>query len=138
MAYINPGTDWYEPRYAGFWLRVGATLIDGIILSVVYAIVGALTGIEKVNESFVGAVLGWLYCALMESSKHQATLGKLVLGLAVTDMNGERISFWRATVRHFAMIISALILMIGFMMAGWTAKKQALHDIIADTLVIVR
>jgi len=81
-------------------------------------------------------VIGWLYYALMESSVRQATLGKMALGLMVTDLNGQKISFDRATGRHFAKIISALILFIGFLMAGFTRRKQALHDMIAGCLVI--
>jgi uncharacterized RDD family membrane protein YckC len=80
--------------------------------------------------------LNRLYYALLESSTWQGTLGKRALGLEVTDLEGRRISFGRATGRFFAKIISALILWIGFIMAGFTEKKQALHDMIAGTLVI--
>jgi len=79
----------------------------------------------------------WLYYAVMESSTRQATLGKMALGLKVTDTEGNRISFARATGRYFGKFISGLIFMIGYIMAGFTAKKQALHDIIASCLVIV-
>jgi len=78
----------------------------------------------------------WLYYALFEASHFQATPGKMALGLVVTDETGHRIGFGRATGRYFAKLISALILYIGFMMAGWTEKKQALHDILASTLVL--
>ena len=78
----------------------------------------------------------WLYFALLESSAKQGTLGKMALGIRVTDLDGNRISFGRATGRYFAKFISAIILYIGFIMAAFTAKKQALHDIIASTLVI--
>ena len=84
----------------------------------------------------ISAVLKWLYFALLESSSWQATLGKKALGLEVTDLDGRRISFGRATGRTFAKIISAMILYVGFMMAGFTEKKQALHDMIAGCLVI--
>jgi len=85
----------------------------------------------------IGVVLlKWLYFALMESSAKQATLGKMALGIKVVDLNGSRISFGKATGRYFGKIISALILYIGFMMAGWTVRKQALHDIMAGCLVI--
>ena len=81
-------------------------------------------------------VAQWLYFALMESSSKQATLGKMALGIRVTDVNGNRIGFGRATGRHFAKILSGLILGIGFLMAAFTEKKQALHDMIAGTLVV--
>jgi uncharacterized RDD family membrane protein YckC len=86
----------------------------------------------------VKILMGWLYYALMESSSNQGTLGKMALGLTVTDQAGQRISFGRATGRFFAKILSAMILLIGFFMIGWTARKQGLHDMIAGTLVVKR
>ena len=71
----------------------------------------------------------------MESSKFQGTIGKLALGIIVTDMEGNKISFGRATGRYFGKFVSAIILYVGFMMAGFTEKKQGLHDILASTLV---
>jgi uncharacterized RDD family membrane protein YckC len=84
----------------------------------------------------ISTVIHWLYWAGLESSVYQATLGKMALSLKVTDLNYDPISFARATGRYFAKFISALILCIGFMMAGWTARKQALHDLMAGTLVV--
>jgi uncharacterized RDD family membrane protein YckC len=84
----------------------------------------------------INLVLGWVYAAAMESSDRQATLGKMAVGIKVTDMNGERISFGKATGRHFAKIISAIILLIGYIMAAFDSKKQALHDKMAGTLVL--
>ncbi len=82
-------------------------------------------------------VATWLYYALMEASVRQGTLGKLALGLFVTDLQGRRISFARATGRFFAKIITGLVpLFIGYIMAGFTQKKQALHDMIAGCLVL--
>jgi uncharacterized RDD family membrane protein YckC len=72
----------------------------------------------------------------MESSSYQGTIGKKILGIKVIDMNGNRISFVKATVRYFSKLLSALIIGIGFLMAGFTNKKQALHDLIAETLVV--
>jgi uncharacterized RDD family membrane protein YckC len=81
-------------------------------------------------------VAAWLYHALMECSKNQGTLGKMALGLRVTDLDGRRINFGRATGRYFAKIISYMTLMIGFIMAAFTSKKQALHDFVGGTLVL--
>lgn len=82
-------------------------------------------------------VIAWLYYAWMESSEHQATLGKMALGLIVTDLQGRRVTFGRASGRFFAKMITGLIpLGIGYMMAGFTEKKQALHDILASCLVL--
>lgn len=120
-------------EYAGFWLRFLAFFIDDAIL----AFIGwLLASIFSPLSALFSGIIGWLYFAIMESSEGQATLGKQVVGIKVTDINGNRISFGRATGRYFAKIISTLTLCIGYMMAGWTAKKQALHDMIADTLVV--
>lgn len=78
----------------------------------------------------------WLYWALLESSVWQATLGKKMLGLYVTDLEGKRITFARASGRYFAKIVSTLTIGIGYLMAGFTPKKQALHDMIAECLVL--
>jgi uncharacterized RDD family membrane protein YckC len=78
------------------------------------------------------------YFVLFECSRFRATPGKLICGIIVVDLNGNRISFWRATARHFAKLLSIATLAIGFMMAGWTHRKQALHDKIAGCLVLRR
>jgi len=145
--------------YAGFWLRVVALLIDSIIVNVVLGIpifllmggAGILNGIRSGNppEDYLGQffavfalleaacfVAVWLYNALFESSSWQATPGKRALGLYVTDLAGQRVSFARASGRFFAKMISGLTLMIGYLMAGFTERKQALHDMIAGTLVL--
>ncbi|MGA2358261.1 MAG: RDD family protein [Terriglobales bacterium] len=140
--------------YGGFWIRVVAAIIDGIILRVVVApfgmIFGALglaggmmPGIPHIGfrllgrgVTFILLIFGsWLYEAFMESSSYQATLGKMIFGMKVTDLNGNRISFERATGRHFAKWLSAMILCIGYIMVGFTERKQGLHDLLAGTLV---
>jgi uncharacterized RDD family membrane protein YckC len=88
---------------------------------------------------FAGASIlaGWLYYAYFESSEWQGTLGKKVMNLVVTDLEGNRVSFGRASGRYFARYITKLIpLGIGFILAGITEKKQALHDMIAGCLVL--
>jgi uncharacterized RDD family membrane protein YckC len=93
--------------------------------------------IEQMGSvQLVALVATWLYFALMESSPRGATVGKMVMGLRVVDEQGNRLSFLRATGRFFAKYISAIILMIGFLMAAFTDRKRALHDIIAGTLVV--
>jgi len=99
------------------------------------AILSALL-IGVVIISLIAMVISWLYFALMECSSKKATLGKMALGLIVTDMTGTRLSFGRASGRFFAKILSGLILNIGFIMAAFTEKKQALHDMLAGTLVL--
>jgi uncharacterized RDD family membrane protein YckC len=123
--------------YAGFWKRVGASLLDGIIVGIPLSIILYLTlGTDSATSNLISFVVQLLYKTLMESSDKQATLGKMIVGIKVTDLYGERISFGRAAGRYFASILSSLTLGIGFMMAGWTSKKQALHDMIAGTLVV--
>ena len=133
--------------YAGFWRRTAALLIDAIPVGIISWIVGVSThtqsifwwnveGISDARGFLIGAIIGWLYFAMCESSGSQATLGKMIIGLYVTDEGGSRITFRRATGRHFGKYISAVLLCIGFMMAGFTEKKQGLHDMLADTLVM--
>ncbi len=130
--------------YAGFWRRVAAALIDGLLLSVVTVPLTLAFGdgdayadaARSSAASSISVVITWLYSALMESSTKQATVGKMALGMIVTDLEGRRIGFGRATGRHFAKILSALILGIGFLMIAFTQRKQGLHDILAGTLVI--
>jgi uncharacterized RDD family membrane protein YckC len=151
-----------EKTYAGFWLRFVAIFIDIIIIGalqfVVIAPILAAIGIGVSNSSamdtadpmamvatiaavfstvgIIGQVVQILYFTLMESSKFQATIGKLALGLIVTDMNGGKLDFVKALIRNVSKIVSGIILLIGYIMAAFTEKKQGLHDIIAGTLVV--
>ena len=150
--------------YAGFWWRFLALIIDGIILSIIEGIfilplmgfyglsLSNMVDFDEMNDEqipfFIAAAgsiavialisigITWLYYALFESSKYQATPGKLMLNIKVTDMEGNKIGFGRATGRFFGKIISEMIFYIGFIMAGFTSKKQALHDIMAGCLVV--
>jgi uncharacterized RDD family membrane protein YckC len=141
-------------RYGGFWIRFLAVIIDGLLVAIVIWPVSLMTGViiglsgaavsmprtgvhlvNMIVGFALGACASWLYEAGLESSTRQATLGKMVFGLKVTDLHGRRISFLRATARHFAKFLSGMILLIGYMMAGFTERKQALHDLIAGTLV---
>ena len=139
-------------QYAGFLRRLVAYVIDAIIC---YAVVflldlaGILRFADPAGRGLalnIAAVIPWMivivvtgaYFAILESSARQATLGKMAIGIKVTDVDGRRISLIRATGRFFAKILSGLILLIGYIMAAFTARKQALHDILAGTLVVVR
>jgi uncharacterized RDD family membrane protein YckC len=125
--------------YAGFWRRVAAAILDGLIVGAVTApfTIGMSGGNRySTTASSISTVVSWLYSALMESSSKQATLGKMALGIRVTDLDGNRITFGKATGRYFAKILSALILGIGFLMVAFTQRKQGLHDILAGTLVV--
>ncbi len=126
--------------HAGFWRRCAALMLDTLILVIP---IGALRyGFFISNNELLGTlvviVATWLYFALLESSTMQATIGKRVMDLKVTDDRGRRIGLGRATGRHFGKIVSALILYIGYMLAGWTARKQALHDMMASCCVVFR
>ncbi len=139
--------------YGGFWIRVVAAIIDGILVRVVVSpihlvfgglgLAGMMSGIHPLGlavlgggVTFIATLFGsWLYEAFMESSSYQATLGKMIFGMKVTDLNGSRISFERATGRYFAKWLSAMVLCIGYIMVGFTERKQGLHDLLAGTLV---
>lgn len=85
---------------------------------------------------FVSFAIQILYFSIMESSKSQATVGKIALGLKVTDMNGNKLDFGKALLRNVGKIVSSFILGVGYIMAGFTEKKQALHDMIGGALVV--
>lgn len=142
--------------YAGFISRFAAAFIDGIILASIDFMIMLIVNFISPNpinyrREFVwdetwapmvmlyniwNVILTWLYFTLSESSGGQATLGKKALGLVVTDEAGRRISFGRANGRYFGKIVSGLLLCIGYLMAAFTDRKQALHDIMAGTLVL--
>jgi len=147
------GTDQNSVSYGGFWKRLGAYIIDWILLTVIGMVVLVAAGMYVASKGFdtenetailgastaanlVTLAISWLYYAGMESSAKQATLGKLALGMKVTDLKGEKISFLRASVRHFSKTLSVLLLLIGFIMIAFTAKKQGLHDMIAGTVIV--
>lgn len=139
-------------EYAGFWLRVAAALIDGLILCalgvglMIFAFfsfiplslggsaTALMSGIAGANT--LSTLLSWLYYSLQECSQHQATFGKRAVGIRVTDVANGRISFPRATGRYFGKILSALFFGIGFLMVAFTGRKQGLHDMLAGTLVV--
>lgn len=142
---------------AGFWRRLWAVLLDGFaVFAAALAagvLIGVLTGIvlvvlrqEPANMEEAGFVVGqvlfpltgWLYFTLMESSGKGATLGKMALGIRVTDAEGGRITFARANARYWSKLLSLFTLYIGFIMAGFTERKRALHDMVAGTLVVRR
>lgn len=157
-------------NYAGFWLRLVAAIIDGLILSAVnwiillpiLAAIGfsassafPFSGFTNPDELDVAALIAsltamfgvaWivqkivdlLYHSLLESSKFQGSFGKVALGIIVTDTDGNKLDFTKALIRNVCKFISSAILFIGYIMAGFTEKKQALHDIIAGTLVVMK
>jgi uncharacterized RDD family membrane protein YckC len=124
-------------KLAGFWLRAGAHLIDDVLLGVGVGILLVFGVRFPAAIALTVFLLAWIYNATMESSRHQGTLGKMALGLTVTNPQGRPISFGRASGRYFAKFITGLIpLGVGYAMAGFTEKKQALHDMIAGSLVV--
>jgi uncharacterized RDD family membrane protein YckC len=153
-------------EYAGFWLRFLAFLIDSVVMGIGFVLLLIplifLTGLgsllsrirpdEGLEDTGILLIIGvvflvatasllltWLYHALMECSEWQATVGKKLLGLVVTDMAGNRVSFGRSSGRHFGKMITNLVpAFIGYLMAGFTEKKQALHDMMAGCLVLRR
>ena len=138
-------------EYAGFWRRFGAFVLDvaavlliGFGLSIIIPILLApLVGLPSdlqivLSIALFWVIVPWLYWAVMESSSRQATLGKSYLDIVVTDVDGGRISFARASARYWARVPSGLILLAGFFMAGFTSRKQALHDILTNCLVVIR
>ena len=149
-------------EYAGFWIRFVAIIVDGLVLALPGCMIsGVMQGVLGAAMAAAGPlnplqswtilpplfgamgiaflaqlIIPWLYFGLMESSAWQATLGKRAVGIMVCDAEGRRISFGRASGRYFASIISGLILYIGYIIGAFTDRKQTLHDMIANTVVI--
>ncbi len=153
---VEPATERY---YAGFWLRACAYAIDAVIVSIYVSVLVAtlafvtaalsdslqsLGAVPASIASTMGALLiafafcfaPAIYFACFESSKFQGTPGKMLLGLQVVDLNGQRLTFWRSMGRQICKLASIVSLYIGFAMAGFTPQKQALHDMMTGSLVI--
>ena len=140
--------------YAGFWLRLAAALVDSLamfipfctVMFVVIVIIRLVSATERSDPAVLMLAIippviilaAALYFALMESSPWQATLGKKVVGLYVTDIEGRRLSTGRAIGRTFAKLLSSMTAGIGYLLCGFTEKKQALHDMVAKCLVLRR
>lgn len=162
-----------KDEYGGFWIRLIAYVIDGIVIGIPLSILsiiifGVFFGASGAFDAFVtdsayleeqmmteeesisfmisyfsalaltsivNFILGAIYFAALHASKWQATVGKKLLNLKVTDTNGNRISFWRGFGRYSAKAFLSSIFLIGFFIAAFTDKKQALHDLIAKTVV---
>lgn len=140
-----------EGEYAGFWMRLFACLIDLSITCLIFLTVAII--LPMVIGPWLGVLSGgvlfalslafwllitWLYWALMESSSKQGTVGKDLMGIVVTNAERKRMTFRKATVRHFSKVVSAAPVMAGFLMAGFTARKQGLHDLITGSRVVLR
>jgi len=142
---------------AGLWIRFVAYIVDAFVLTLaviavavvviglVVAVAGTtgkdsdlVVGIGVVLAIVIYLVIGWLYEALLTSGRHGATLGKQAVGVRIVCPDGAPMSFGRATGRHFLKVfVTPMIpLAIGYMMAGFTQRKRALHDMMADTFVI--
>ena len=145
------------PRYGGFWVRVAASVIDTLLLFAggfpVRILLGSVVTVIGINGEVptqellrmrfwvriaVAIAINWAYRAGLESSRYQATLGKLAMRLKVTDLEGHRISLGRATGRFLSKGLSTFALGIGYLMVGFDEQKQGLHDRIAGTLVLYR
>jgi len=147
-------------KYAGFWKRVAAYFVDYMVFTpvllicfVLYVYFSPYTWDEIIYSYYYNPYIDWAYWVFMavlpgivgiayfcgmESSSKQGTLGKMALGIQVVDMNDNRISFGRAFGRYFGKLLSGCLCYIGFIMVGFTQKKQGLHDILAATQVINR
>ena len=153
------GLDGSDLVYAGFWLRAGALLIDTVATSIIFSPLSILSVWDtfsrvdwdhpetadpgfsglQIGLVFLGLLFGWLYYSISESSAWQGTLGKKLLGLQVVDLHGNRIHFARATARYFLKTTESFLCCLGlagYVMAAFTEKNQALHDMVAGTLVV--
>ena len=134
-----------EVAYAGFWRRLLAHLIDMLIIGAVGVTLGTLViAVAPANLPAlanvvpVTAAIWWAYYVLFESSPARGTLGKIALNLFVGDVHGDPISYRRAAFRYLFKVFSTLLLGLGWLMPAFTPRKQALHDVMAGTLVLRR
>ncbi|GLQ92952.1 RDD family protein [Dyella acidisoli] len=164
--FTPPNVATADVEYAGFWIRVTAYFIDCVVMYIPCTLLGMLFGTQAKQEALLqqtqnmspddpatlhalthfyagmgGYLLAatlawWIYSALCESSAWQATVGKLAVGIRVTDLQGKRINLARAVGRYGAQLISAFLFCIGYLMVAFTRRKQGLHDLIASTLVL--
>lgn len=153
MDYVSPmlsgGPNVMEPKYAGFWIRAAAALLDGIFLFVIGFLLGIIMFVlgfatvpaegqpKTIDASdLVGLVIGIAYYTYFHSSKWQATPGKRIIGIHIMHRDGMHVTGLRAFARYWASALSAITLLIGYFMAGWTREKTALHDLICSTRVV--
>jgi len=141
-----------KSQFAGFWKRVVAYMIDSLIISIglgvllivaffVFALgskledkmMSAIVSIAMTGSAIVTEVM---YHALFESSAKQATPGKMAMGIVATNAEGGRMGLGRAIGRNCARVLSSSFFGIGYIICGFTARRQALHDLIAGTLVV--
>lgn len=145
-----------RPAFAGFWLRAVAYLMDTVLISAVFGLIASfypstfmkfpeaapvsLTSLPQLTPFAFALTItvNWLYFTFFESSAWQATPGKRVMRLYVADLNGQRVTFGRAAARNITKLISSLTFLVGYVVAGFTERKQALHDILARCLVLRR
>jgi len=140
-------------RYAGFWLRFSAALLDGFLMSfplfvfVFFSVfVVRLVSARRYDPAIgilaalaaITLLVPWLYFSFLESSYWQATIGKSLLRLYVADLEGHRLTRSRAMGRNLAKYLSNLTVGVGYVMCGFTKRKQALHDVVAGCLVLRR
>ena len=138
-----------EYKYGGFWVRFVAIIIDAIVLFFVqslfsFVFTGQLMSFYSEDgdnsaywtSNLLSIFVSVGYYAGFESSAKQATIGKMCFDLKVVDTSGNRISFLRGVGRYFSKILSTITLMIGYIMAAFDSRKQALHDKLASTMVV--
>ncbi|MHB9028933.1 MAG: RDD family protein [Candidatus Latescibacterota bacterium] len=143
------------PVYAGFWKRAGALVVDmtlvySLMIVSFYAVAPGVSALEsritipellegqflEFITTFLFLICHWLYYALLESSRLQATPGKLLLRIRVTDLQGRPVTFVRASFRNLGKLLSEFTYWIGFLMAGFSPRRQALHDYLAGCVVV--
>jgi uncharacterized RDD family membrane protein YckC len=132
-------------KFAGFWIRVWAYILDYLVILFLLVLIGLIVHLifpgtdpesVEVLEAILVLSVMWIYFTGLPASSWQATVGKKVAGIKIVDKNGNRISFARATGRFLATFLSVLIFSIGYLMVGLTRRKQGLHDMLAGTYVI--
>lgn len=135
LRYRNSDASSTQYSYAGFWIRLLAWAID---LTILFLIGLLLSCVINIGAIFVSTIIAWLYFALFDSSSARGTLGKQLFGLKVSDTSGNKITFLRASLRFAGRLLNTCILGLGYLLIVFTERKQGLHDMIAQTIVLRR
>ena len=121
--------------YAGFFRRFAATIIDTLIVIIPSLFIGGSVAVIPLSFG-LGLIIGLLYKPVFESSVMAATPGKALMGIVVQGEDGQTLTYKKAVIRYLCSYLSSVIMGIGYLIQPFTSKRQALHDMLSEAVVI--